>query len=115
MACPSRIVVGLKLSEKEWERIPKSGLAFIGCDYETSNVWIYRIEKVEDFYADPEIEKEIEEKKVKHIFGIKIAETWNGSLELDSEEFRKRVEKAKKLFRKITGIEGKLIWIGEQT
>ena len=45
-------------------------------------------------------------------FGILIAQTWSGVINLSDSDIQKRISQAKKKFKEITGKEGNLLLIG---
>lgn len=110
------VIVGLKqeeLTSLNEQELEASGLRWKGYGYESSSYWIYKIQKVPRLHADPECAFSSKETKESgSIYGIKIAATWSGAIELDS--LKDRINRARKLFKEITGLEAKVYLVGEQ-
>lgn len=119
MAEPTTIIVGLKLellTSMTEEQLKESGLRWAGYGYESQEIWIFSIEKSKGLHEDTNIDFELypEDRgdKDTSIYGIIVAQTWNGAIELFS--LRERINKAKKLFKEITGLEAFVYVIGGQ-
>ena len=131
MSDPAKLAVALQakdlgMVEKELE---KSGLVIFLSGYEDPEVCIHKIKKVRDMYNEPdgkilnkdryeeddgEDEKQGDESQLDPdtYFGILVASTWNGVVDIDSLDVN--IAEARKLFRQITKKKGKLILVGNQ-
>lgn len=106
----STIVVGLKEEKINGD---KKGLYYIGYGCEYGAVWTFKIAPSSvNVYRRME-DKEVEKENSKGtIYGIPVAGTWAGVIDL--EKVSKKIKEAKQLFKKLTGQEGKTYFIGEQ-
>jgi len=116
LAEPACLAVALPIEEigMSEEDLRRSGLRWIGSGYENPEVWIFKIELVSQAFDDASIHKTIDTGR-RSFYGIKIAETWNGLIEVESDLIKEKLREAKILFRKITGKRGRLVFIGGQT
>ena len=122
MSDPAKLAVALQakdlgMVEKELE---KSGLVIFLSGYEDPEVCIHKIKKVRDMYNEPDgkilnkdrYEEDDGEDEPDTYFGILVASTWNGVVDIDSLDAN--IAEARKLFRQITKKKGKLILVGNQ-
>lgn len=114
---PCILCIALRSSEiskiKPLEGLYPLGLRYISDGYEDGTIWIHKIEESDSY--DGHIEKEIDTDSEDSLYGVIIVSTWNGVIDLEDPSIKEKIEKARKLFRKITGKEGKLSFIGYQT
>ena len=111
------LVVTVALPEEELmkkfqsEEIIKSlGLTWMGANYEFGEIYMYAMEDRKEYVFEM---KTVEEKiNPQNYYGIPICGTWNGAICF--EELQDQILEAKKLFKKITGLEGRLYVIGSQ-
>ena len=117
MAEPTTLAVGLKASELDKQI--RERLFYLSSNYETHHVTLY------DFcrgkYRWQRTNEKITGDYMKKInandeyYGFAVAQTWNGVINFDDPIIQDRIKKAKEWFRKLTGKEGKVLLIGEQT
>ena len=115
------IIVGLKTKEFEncivdedgGVRIPENiPIAYAGYGYESPETWRYDL-KSKERYCPREIKSSFKTGELEgNIFGIYVAGTWNGAIDLES--IQEYIDEAKGIFRERTGQEGKVYVIGEQ-
>ena len=117
MAEPTTLAIGLKASELP-ENVRKR-LFYLSSNYECHFVDI--LDLVPGKYGDQKRDKKATSEYEKRIsasdkyYGFAVAQTWNGVINLDDPLIQDRLRKAKELFKKVTGKEGKVLLIGEQT
>ena len=117
MAEPTTLAVGLKTSELT-EDIRKR-LFYLSSNYECHFVDI--LDFTPGKYGDQKRHNELTNEYMKKTnasdkyYGFAVAQTWNGVINLDDPIIQDRLKKAKQWFRKLTGKEGKILLIGEQT
>jgi len=113
------LVVTVALPEEELKKkfqskeiIKSLGLLWSGANYMCGEVCIYSVENLSG--KKHAFELDVAEEKINppSYYGIPVCETWNGAICL--EELRDRISEAKKLFKKITGLEGRVYIIGRQ-
>jgi len=116
MAEPTTLAVGLKTNELDKQT--RERLFYLSSNYESHLVTLYdfcrgkyRWQRTNDKVTDDYM-KIVSPKD--EYFGFVVAQTWNGVIHLDNPIIQDRIRKAKELFRKITGKEGKILLIGEQ-
>lgn len=106
----SQIVIGLKEREISGD---KKDLYFIEYGREYGPAWTFKIEPSNGGIYRRTEDKQLEKENANGIiYGIPIAGTWNGIIELD--KILVLIEEAKQLFKKLTGQEGKTYFVGEQ-
>ena len=116
MAEPTTLAIGLKTSELT-EDI-RERLFYLSSNYECHFVDILdftpgKYGQRKDQKATSEYGKRISASD--KYYGFAVAQTWNGVVNLDDPIIQDKIRKAKELFRKITGKEGEILLIGEQT
>lgn len=110
MSDNAEVIVGLK--EGKLKEDDKNRLYYVGYGYENGAVWTYKPEPRGGSVFQPIDNEIVKEDDKGSIYGIGVVGTWNGLIDL--EEISDQIEKAKGLFKKITGQEGKVYFVGEQ-
>ena len=116
MAEPTTLAVGLKTSELT-EDIRKR-LFYLSSNYECHFVDI--LDFTPGKYGDQKKDQKATSEYGKRIsasdkyYGFAVAQTWNGVVNLDDPIIQDKIRKAKELFKKVTGKEGKILLIGKQ-
>ena len=111
---PLVITVALPEEElrKKFQDVKSLGLIWPGANYTTPEVCIYSKENPSGKKHPFELEVAEEKINPSSYYGIPVCETWNGAISI--EELQDRILEAKELFKKITGLEGKVYVIGGQ-
>ena len=114
MSEPLVVTVALPEEElkKKFQDVKSLGLLWSGANYTTPEVCIYSIENPSGKKHPFELDVAEEKINPPSYYGIPICETWNGAICL--EELKDRISEAKELFKKITGLEGRVYIIGGQ-
>jgi hypothetical protein len=105
-----------EISKTKLEGLYPLGLRYIADGYEDGTIWFYKIQKSDPEKYEEDIEKEIDtDTGEDSLYGIEIVGTWNGIIDIEDPLIKERIKEAKILFKKITGKEGRLLFIGYQT
>ena len=114
------VIVGLKGKEFKNYVTDESGeanppdtihLSYASLGYESGDVWGYNLKSFKTF-SHPISKDSVEDSGKGGIFGIYVAGTWSGAIDLES--IQEYIDEAKRIFKERTDQEGKVYVIGEQ-
>ena len=113
------VIVGLKgkdfkdcVIDEDGDASPPKNirLSYAGYGYESGDVWSYNSKLIPRYPF--KIAKLLVNDEGGSIFGIYVAGTWNGAIDLES--IQEYIDEAKRIFKEKSGQEGKVYVIGEQ-